>query len=188
MPNALRHWRALYEDKPVHLFLLKCWWGHVKCFFQDLLSPSQCQTPGRKIPAKRHQPVHKSELLTIHSDGEREAWICSKAFDLWLVIICFGAPQPRVLCGVTCKNKSINPNQSPIIHSLLQFSQQKESPRTLSLVRTNPIVFHNQGALEEKQLLSCSNSIIILCRFLSLPPISSFNEKMENCFPFELQG
>lgn len=34
-------------------------------------------------------------------------------------------PQPNVFCVLTCKNKSINPNQSPILQKCLKFSKPR---------------------------------------------------------------
>lgn len=79
-----------------------------------------------------------------------------------------------MFCVLTCTNKSINPNQSPIMQRCLKFSKQRGDGGLAA--QELPIVLGNQLDL-------CSSKIIIPRNTVG-EDLPSFNEKIENCFHF----
>lgn len=137
-----------------------------------LAVPGEVLSPPGSGPAKRWGAVAvalatgRQKSIVRQQLGGREPCSPSKPRDLWLAIICFGAPQPRVLCGVTCKNKSINPNQSPIIHPRPQFSQQRSRQGLSTQFELIPLSSLIRG--HESRAASPQRKIIVQVFFLFL--------------------
>lgn len=125
---------------------------------EEVLSPPGSGTAKRREAEAVALATGRQKSIVHQQFGGREPWSPSKPLDLWLAIICVGAPQPRVLCGMTCKNKSINPNQSPIIHPRPQFSQQRSHQGLSTRFELIPLSLlirgHERGAASSPPKLS----------------------------------
>lgn len=101
------------------------------------------------------------------------------------------SPATQSAVRVTWKNKSINPNQSPIIHPRPQFSQQRSHQGLSTRFELIPLSFLIRG--HERGAASSAQNYHSVFKGKELggdegSSLSSFNEKMENCFLSELLG
>lgn len=97
------------------------------------------------------------------------------------------SPATQSAVQVTWKNKSINPNQSPIIHPRPQFSQQRSHQGLSTRFELIPLSFLIRSGFFSAELSLSGKGKELGVRREGYS-LSSFIEKVENCFPSELLG